>query len=146
MGADDENADLRKRLAELEAKVAGPPPLLNNANWVDEMRAISERRMNFASPPLTRDERKAMEEACGPGGLRDIVAKGSIPSPSGQLPATSQVSGVHTSPGIGRGWQTPIGPPPGIDYVDQQLDAQDRRDRVELAKKVAEQKLAARQK
>jgi hypothetical protein len=143
MTSDDENADLKRRVAELEAKVAGPPPPLNNANFVDEMRAISERRMNFASPPLTRDEVKAMDAACGPGGVRDIVAKGSIPSPIGMIPTTSQVSGVHTSPGIpgsGRGWIAPLGPQPGIDHVDRLMDEQDRRDKADLAERLAGQK------
>jgi hypothetical protein len=40
--------------------------------------------------------------------------------------------------------KTPIAPPPGIRYVDQQLDAQDRKDRQELIKRQAQLKAAER--
>jgi hypothetical protein len=145
----DEIANLKRELAEVKAKVAGPPPPLNNANFVDEMRAISERRMNFASPPLTRDEVKAMNDACGPGGVKDIVAKGGVPGPTGMLPTSGQIGAIHSNvglPGSQRsGWinSAPIGPPPGVAQADKLMDAQDHRDRVELAERIAKQKLAS---
>jgi hypothetical protein len=44
-------------------------------------------------------------------------------------------------PGSGTGWshETPLSPPPGLRYVDQQIDAQDMRDRKELIEKKAKE-------
>jgi hypothetical protein len=137
MSRDEEIADLRRELAEVKAKVAGPPPLPSEQStreWRSDQHAARERRMNFASPPLSAEERKAMEAACPPSVAQDIRAKGSIPGPTGMVPVGQEVGAVHSAPGIpgsARGWIAPIGPPPGINYVDQQLDAQDRRDKAE---------------
>jgi hypothetical protein len=47
--------------------------------------------------------------------------------------------GPANVPGSGTGWahETPIGPPPGLRYVDAQLDAQDAKDRAELIEREA---------
>jgi hypothetical protein len=47
--------------------------------------------------------------------------------------------GGPAASGSGTGWahETPIGPPPGLRYVDAQLDAQDAKDRQELIEKKA---------
>jgi hypothetical protein len=147
MSEKDENADLRKRVEELEAKVAPPPvpPMSSDAAWRDEMRAMSERRMNFASPPLSAEERKAMNDACGPSAIRDIVGHGAMPGPSGQIPTTAQIGAVHGPSGIagsGTGWVTPppLGPPPGVAQADRLMDEADRRDKAELAQRLARAK------
>jgi len=58
----------------------------------------------------------------------------------------ARVGGGPATSGSGTGWahETPIGPPPGLRYVDQQIDAQDAKDRAELVEREA--KLQAAQK
>jgi hypothetical protein len=76
--------------------------------------------------------------------LRDIVHDNRGPrTPTGMIPRSQQPTGgggPANVPGSGTGWahETPIGPPPGIRYVDAQLDAQDAKDRAELVKREAE--------
>ena len=71
------------------------------------------------------------------------------PSSQGAIPSSQQVSNVR---GAGGPWQheIPIGPPPGVNYADRLMDAQDARDRAELierdAKLKAMQKMAERSK
>ena len=74
--------------------------------------------------------------------LRDIVHDNRGPStPTGMIPRSQQPAGGGPAnvPGSGTGWahETPIGPPPGLRYVDAQLDAQDAKDRQELIEKKA---------
>jgi hypothetical protein len=149
MSEKDENADLRKRVAELEAKLAPPKTReqreAEDRKWMSEMHAMREARMNHASPPLSAEQRKAMNDACGPGDIRDIVQHGTIPGPIGQAPATSQVSGVHGPsgiPGSGTGWinSRPLSNPPGTEQADRLMDEQDRRDKAELAQRLARSK------
>jgi hypothetical protein len=76
--------------------------------------------------------------------MRDIARHGTIPGPS-VAGASGTVTKVSTSPGLPgttTGWrrEIPLGPQPGIRYVDQMLDAADRADRVELARRIARQK------
>jgi hypothetical protein len=57
------------------------------------------------------------------------------------IPSNQQPTGGGAAanvPGSGTGWahETPLGPPPGIRYVDAQLDAQDAKDRAELVRKL----------
>jgi hypothetical protein len=59
------------------------------------------------------------------------------------IPRSQQASsggGPANVPGSGTGWahETPIGPPPGINYVDAQLDAQDARDRADRVRQHAQ--------
>jgi hypothetical protein len=143
----DENADLRKRVAELEKALAPPkvPPMSSDAAYRDEMRAISEQRMNLATNFFTREDLRAFEAAAPTAAVQDIVAKGGISGPSGQIPTSGQVGGVHTASGIvgsHNGWVTPrpLGPQPGIDHVDRLMDEQDRRDKADLAQRLARQK------
>jgi hypothetical protein len=73
--------------------------------------------------------------------IRDIVRDNRAPTgPTGAIPTSQQSSGGGSAnvPGSGTGWarEIPIGPPPGLRYVDAQLDAQDARDRAELARKL----------
>jgi hypothetical protein len=46
----------------------------------------------------------------------------------------------------GTGWResTPLSPPPGVAQADRLMDEQDRRDKVELAQRLARQELASR--
>jgi hypothetical protein len=134
---DDENADLRKRVAELEAKLAPPQSAAErereDREYMSKVHADRERRMNLACNFFTREDYRAFEAATPTAAIREDVAKGGVRAPAGQVPISdvSQVGPVHTSPGIGVSRQIPLGPQPGIDLVDRQLDAQDRRDKAE---------------
>jgi hypothetical protein len=74
--------------------------------------------------------------------MRDIVRDNRAPTgPTGAIPTSQQSSGGGGSanvPGSGTGWahETPLGPPPGVAQADRLMDAQDRRDRAELARKL----------
>jgi hypothetical protein len=69
--------------------------------------------------------------------IRDIVRDHqNEPRGPSQAGATGQVTKVSSNaglPGSNTGWRepAPLGPQPGINYVDAQLDAQDRKDRAE---------------
>jgi hypothetical protein len=57
------------------------------------------------------------------------------------VPSSQQISGSSGAAPVNKsGWvdAAPIGPPPGLRYVDAQLDAQDARDRAELKRKLGE--------
>jgi hypothetical protein len=145
MGRDDEIADLKQQVAELKKAVAPPKSaaqrMQEDREYMSKLHASREARMNHASPPMSAEQAKAYTDAAGgPAGVRDLVQHGTIPGPGGQIPTTGQVGPVHSSPGIGRGsgWVTPppLGPPPGINYVDAQMDAQDKLDRAELEQKL----------
>jgi hypothetical protein len=131
--------ELQRQLAELKDTVKASAPLdyekmqREAAKFDDEMRALSERRMAHAAP-FTRDDLRAMEAACPTSAVKDIVAKGAIPERSGMSPSSGQLSGVHPGGGaanVPRGWvePRPLGPQPGITWVDAQLIADDIRQR-----------------
>ena len=63
--------------------------------------------------------------------------------------ASGAVTGVHlggNAPVNTGGWgaATPLGPPPGVAQADRLMDAQDRKDRVELAQRIAAHEAAMR--
>ena len=67
--------------------------------------------------------------------MRDIVRDNRAPTgPTGTIPTSQQSSGgggpANVS-GSGTGWahETPLGPPPGINWVDAQLIADDVKQR-----------------
>ena len=72
--------------------------------------------------------------------MADVVRDNRGPTgPTGMIPRSQPSGGGAANvPGSGTGWahEAPIGPPPGLRYVDAQLDAQDAKDRAELARKL----------
>jgi hypothetical protein len=141
---DERIAKLERELAAL--KKANAPPAYDaeaearsTAEWRDQMHQAAERRANSFQfrPEILRE----MQKACGDADLADLVHASHAPQgPSGQgvVPSTQMLTGVR--PGGGSGWarEVPLGPQPGIRYVDAQIDAQDRRDKAE---RIARQKL-----
>jgi hypothetical protein len=147
----DELAELRaelaaqkKELAELKGAQPAPPfdaeaNRKSTAEWADEMHQARERAANsFQFSPAVLKE---MNAACGTADLRDLVHASHAPRGPSQagVPSSSTITGVHPGGGArGTGWvdAAPLGPPPGLRYVDAQLDAQDNRDH---AQRIAEE-------
>jgi hypothetical protein len=129
---DDEIAALRKRIEELEAKAKPPEPFKPQPY----QRYDPTERMCMPPSALA-----AMVNAVPDHVLRDIVRdnRGAPTGPTGAIPRSTGGGGPANVPGGGTGWahETPIGPPPGLRYVDAQLDAQDAKDRQELVEKKA---------
>ena len=96
----DEIAELIKRevAAELERRAKEAPPKSNfvpqtDAEWIDEMHRMRERRMNLASN-FHPDDLRAMEAACPTSTAQDLWRHGTVQSPS--MGGTSgQVTRVH---------------------------------------------------
>jgi hypothetical protein len=67
--------------------------------------------------------------------VRDIAMRDNRapqgPSSQGVIPSSQGIGSVRVGGGNGTGWlpERPLGPQPGINYVDQLCDAQDVKDR-----------------
>ena len=136
----DEIAALRKRIEELEAKAKPPEPFKPQPYEPIDWTA----RMSMPPSALA-----AMVAAEPRGFMAGVVRdnRGAPTGPTSAIPrSTDGGGGSANAPGSGTGWahETPIGPPPGLRYVDAQLDAQDAKDRSELIEREA--KLQATQK
>jgi hypothetical protein len=131
--AKDELAALKARVAELERKEAEtnkPPP----APFVPQPYEPIDWTARMSMPESAI---RAMVAAEPRDFMRDVVRDNRAPTTPATIPSSSQqptsVRGSNV-PGSGTGWahETPLGPPPGLRYVDAQLDAQDNKDRAEL--------------
>jgi hypothetical protein len=135
MTAKEELAALRREVEELKAKLSPPKP------FVPEPYQRYDPTEGMRMPPSAL---AAMVAAVPDRVIRDIAMRDNR-APTGRpgmIPTSQQSSGGGGSgnvPGSGTGWahETPIGPPPGLRYVDAQLDAQDAKDRQELIEKKA---------
>jgi hypothetical protein len=147
MTNDDKIAALE---AEVEAlkKAVNPEPI----DWdrvvrehKSQMHAAAEARASRFYQP-SREEVDAYERAGGGGGA---AHHGGVRSPSGMIPSSpSTAASAPAEAPRGTGWrrEIPISPPPGVNYADRLMDAQDAKDRHELimqeARRLAAQKLA----
>jgi hypothetical protein len=132
MTDNSEIADLRRELEALKRAVQPPAPFTPQPH---------QRFDPTASMSMPRSAMEAMVNAVPDHVMRDIVAKGTIPGPCG-AGASGQVAKVSSSPGLPgttNGWReaAPIGPPPGVALADRLMDEADRRDRIELAERLA---------
>ena len=146
MADKDEIATLRAKIERLEAKIAPTPhDPAEEGKWRDAMHQGRERRASAAARlAFSPDQLAAMRAAAPDNVIKDIVRDNRAPqSPSspGGVPSTQQVSNRVGVPGGGTGWahEVPIGPPPGIGFVDAlcELDSARQRGerRVEEAKR-----------
>jgi hypothetical protein len=108
--------------------------------WANEMHQLAEARMAHAAP-FTREDIAAFDRACPPSVSRDIASRGGIKPPSADG-CSGVTTSVHRSPGLfgtQNGWvePRPMGPPPGVAAADRLMDEADRRDRIELAERLA---------
>jgi hypothetical protein len=132
----DEIAALKARVAELERKAKPPEPFKPDPNWrpYDPTAGMSMPLSALA----------AMVNAEPRGFMAGVVRdnRGAPTGPTGAIPRSQQqpAGGGPATSGSGTGWahETPIGPPPGLRYVDAQLDAQDARDRAERVQQEAQ--------
>jgi len=135
----EEVAQLKAEVAALKAAQA-PPKSREEIEadcraFQDEMHQLRERQMsNIPTPP---EQLRAYAAACPPGTAHDLWRHGTVQSPS-QAGASGQVTRTSTAPGIpGSGWakERPLGPQPGINYVDAIAIADDVRQRAELIRR-----------
>jgi len=138
MSNKDELAALKARVAELEAKAKPPEPA---KPFVPEPHQRYDPTANMCMP---RSAMEAMIAAEPRGFMAGVVHDNRAPTGRpGMIPSSEQPSrGSANVPGSGTGWgaATPLGPPPGIQWVDAQLDAQDAKDRAELIERNAKLK------
>ena len=130
----EELAELKARVAELEAKAKPPEPA---KPFVPEPYQRYDPAANMCMP---RSAMEAMVAAEPRGFMSGVVHDNRAPTGRpGMIPSSQQPTSPRPSAGDGTGWgaATPIGPPPGLRYVDAQLDAQDARDRAELRERDA---------
>jgi hypothetical protein len=131
MTAKDELAALKREVEELKAKLSPPKP------FVPEPYQRYDPTAGMCMPPSAL---RAMVAAEPRGFMAGVVRDNRAPRTPATLPSSQPTGGGAANvPGSGTGWahETPLGPPPGIRYVDAQLDAQDARDRAELIEREA---------
>jgi hypothetical protein len=146
----DELAALKARVAELEARPQPPKPTdwaaeeRAHKEWLGQMHEMRERRMSMAMhPSVIRDMAGGVSDA----DCRGIIQASHAPTgPTTQVPNSQPVAPdvPRNVPGGGTGWarEIPFGPSMHQRYVDQQIDAADAKDQIELAQRIAEQKAA----
>ena len=128
---EDELAALRREVSELKATINKPAPAPIDwdrriAEHNAQLHQMRERRMAHASN-FHPDDLRAMEAACPTSAVKDIVAHGTVQSPS--MSGTSgAVTGVHlggNAPVNTSGYvdPRPLGPQPGIDLIDRAVNA-----------------------
>jgi hypothetical protein len=143
--------ELQRQIAELKGAVkATTAPDYEKmrreaAQWDDEMRQLAERRANYAVPPSVVRDWAVIPDKDVRGIVHDNQAPQG-PSSQGIVPNSQQMSNVRGTGGPQgpSGWahEVPIGPPPGVNYADRLMDAQDAKDRAELIRQDAQLKAA----
>jgi hypothetical protein len=136
----DELAALKKKVEELETKVSPPKSTfvpMTDEEHRDMVHQMNERRMSQATPPsVVRDWAVIPEDIVK--GIREdrhapTSATGMIPSTQQRTPAR-EPGGKSSTPGYVD--PRPLSPPPGIEWVDAQMIADEVRQRAELKRKL----------
>jgi hypothetical protein len=135
----DKNAEkiaaLERKVAELERAAKPPEPYKPDPDW---RRYDPTANMRMPDSAL-----RAMVNAVPDNFLRDIVRDNRAPQTPSMIPGSQQMGNVRPAGG-GTGWvdSTPLGPSPHQRYVDQQIDAQEARDRQERIQQAAQAETA----
>jgi len=130
MTNEEELAQLKARITELEARAKPPPPAppapKGYQRWDPtegmSMPASALQEMAQAIPDsMVRDI--AMRDGRAPAG----------PSSQGVIPSSQGLSNVRTGGGGSSGWarEIPLSPPPGVNILDRIMDHEDAKDRHE---------------
>lgn len=146
MSTEEEIADLKRQLAEVKdaMRAAQPKPKPSReeeeratAEWRDKMHQAAERRANSWTPPSVH---QYFADGVTAADCADLRQQSHRPTGRpGMIPNSPQpTAGPANVAGGGTGWQNPIpiSPPPGVAQCDKLMDEQDRRDRIELARKL----------
>jgi hypothetical protein len=123
---------LRSSVAELEAKAKPPEP------FVPEPWTPIDRTAGMSMPASAMQEMvNAVPDAMVRGIVGDHCGAPQGPSVQGIIPSSEQLTGIHADGGPepvnATGWRdaAPLGPVPGINYVDAIVVADDARQRAE---------------
>jgi hypothetical protein len=135
-----ELAALKKKVEELEAKVSPPKSTfvpMSDEEWRDRMHQMRERQANTWTPPNVI--REMAQHPCNQVMAGVIQDRHAPSSASGMVPS-SGTSSASRGAGDGTGYvdPRPLGPQPGIGWVDAQLIADEVRQRAELKRKLGE--------
>jgi hypothetical protein len=132
--AKDELAALRREVEALKAAQPKPPPSAEEREretreWIDKMHQMREGRMAMATPPSVVRDFAVLDDATVRGIIRDN--RNAPTGPIGAIPSSKQGTGGGPAPSRTPGWvdPAPLGPPPGIHWVDAQLIADDVKQR-----------------
>jgi hypothetical protein len=133
MTRDEEIAELKARVAELERAAKPTPP----SNYVapspyrhlDQLGMPASVMAEMARAVPDREVRAIFSDR--PARAPSSPIANAMPKPAPMA--------VNTT-----GWREsqPLGPPAGVKYADRLMDAADKADRIELAQRLARQKLA----
>jgi hypothetical protein len=138
-------SELEKLKAELEIEKAklkalqdqiNPPPREPSRGPIDYTEGMS----------MPRNAMQAMIDAVPESLMREIRADERKPNPVTQAsssPLSTSPSSAQSQPQRKGGWiePRPLESPPGLKYVDALVDAQDAKDRAELALKLAKARM-----
>ena len=138
----DELAELKAKVAALEAAQPKPQPTreeqeraaAEHRDWVHQMR---ERQANSWMPPSAVHEMASHPCNQVMGG---VIQDRHAPNTPAMIPTSQSGSGGSGEVRKGTGYSDPrpLGPPPGIQWVDAQLIADEVRQRAELKRKLGE--------
>jgi hypothetical protein len=139
----DEKEEIAALRREVEAlKAAQPKPQKTwaeiereNAEHFDKMHALAEKRMALATPPSALQA--MVQHPCNQV-MRGVIQDRHAPTGPSMAGTSGQVTGVHLGGGATTGWQElrPLGPQPGIGWVDALAIADEVRQRAELKRKL----------
>jgi hypothetical protein len=129
----DEIAALRAEVEALKAAQPKPQPSAEEREratreWIDKMHLMREGRMSMATPPSVVRDWNVLDDNLLKGVRNDARAP---TSPISAIPNSQQVGGSGPSPSSTPGWvdPRPLTNPPGINWVDAQLIADDVKQR-----------------
>jgi hypothetical protein len=129
-------ADQKAEVEALKAKVDPPKSTfvpMSDAEWIDEMHQMRERRMSQATPPsVARYFADGVTDAdCAD--IRRASHAPTGPSSQGVIPSSQPVSNVRTGGSATPGWvdPRPLSNPPGTNWVDAIAIADEVRQRKE---------------
>jgi hypothetical protein len=142
--AADEIAQLKQELADQRARVEE----LERANKPKEpfVPQPHQRYDPTAGMSMPDSALAAMVAAEPRNFMRDVVRDNRAPTTPAMIPSSQSTGGGGSAPVNTSGWReaTPLGPPPGVAQADRLMDEADRRDRLQLAERLAKQEAMER--